>query len=78
MNKNLADMATDALKAECARLKDSLCDLEDMHLFTFGKTSAHIGAEMAQNMQSEFEDECRGYSERIAEIEKVLKGRGAL
>ena len=74
----LNNMSVNELNAELERLKDSLCDLEDMHSFSFGKTSVHIGAEKAQNMQAEFEEECRNYKERIAEIEKVLKGRGAL
>ena len=72
------DMSVEELKAELARLKDNLCDMEDQHTFTFGRTSVHIGAEKAQNMQTEFEEECRVYNERIAEIEKQLKAKGAL
>ena len=68
-------MTMDELKAELKRLKDNLCDLEDMHAFTFGKTTVHIGSERAQNMQVEFEEECRTINERIAEIEKELKAR---
>ena len=78
MNKKTEDKTTDELKAELKRLRDSLCDLEDMHAFTFGKTSVHIGAEKAQNMQQEYEDECRLHNERIIEIEVVLKARGVL
>ena len=52
-------MTIDELKAELKRLKDNLCDLEDTHSFTFVKTSVHIGAEKAQNLQQEFEEECR-------------------
>ena len=77
MEKSPANMTTEALKTELKRLKDNLCDLEDMHSFTFQKTTVHIGAEMAQNMQTEFEEECREYKEQIEEIEKTLKTRGA-
>jgi hypothetical protein len=73
----ICDMSAGELKAELARLKDSLCDLEDQHAFTFGRTSVHIGAEKAQNMQAEFEEECKEYGDRIAEIEKELKEKGA-
>jgi hypothetical protein len=76
MEKAFRDMTTGELKAELARLKDGLCDLEDMHSFTFGKTSVHIGAEKAQNLQAEFEEECGLYSRKIAEIEQVLRERG--
>ncbi len=75
MDRALDDMTTDELKAELERLKESLQDLEDMHAFTFGKTSAHIGAETAHNMQLEFEEERDGYQRRIAEIEKILEAR---
>jgi len=79
MNKDLSDMTTvEELKTELKRLKDNLCDIEDMHLFTFAKTSAHIGSEKAQNMQIEFEEECSILNKRIAEIEKELKTREAL
>jgi hypothetical protein len=77
MSKKLEDMTVEELKAELKRLQDSLRDLEDTHAFTFGKTSVHIGAERAQNMQQEFEEECRTYSEQIAEIEALLKAKGA-
>ncbi len=77
MSKKIEDMSADELKAELNRLKDNLCDLEDMHNFTFGKTSVHIGAEKAQNMTAEYEEECRMYNENIAAIEKVLKAKGA-
>ena len=60
------------------RLKDNLCDFEDMHSFTFQKTTVHIGGEKAQNMQTEFEEECRKYKEQIEEIERELKAKGAL
>lgn len=76
MADNLKSLTVEELKAELERLKDNLCDIEDMHLFTFAKTSAHIGSEKAQNMQIEFEEECEMLNERIAEIEKELKSRG--
>lgn len=75
MNTGLSGMTVNELKAELARLKDNLCDLEDMHSFTFGKTSVHIGSEKAQNMQIEFEEECGMLNRRIAEIEKEIKAR---
>ncbi len=77
MEKNIDSMTIDELRAELKRLSESLCDAEDMHAFTFGKTSAHIGAEKAQNMQREYEEECRLYVEQIAKIEGLLKARGA-
>ena len=78
MDKRLDAMTIDELKAELARLKDNLCDLEDMHSFTFGKTSVHIGAEKAQNLQVEFDEECRRYNKRIADINEALAERGKL
>ncbi len=78
MDKKLDTMTTDELKAELERLKESLCDLEEIHSFTFGKTSVHIGAEKAQNLQIEFDEECRIYNKRIAEIGEALKERGRL
>lgn len=73
----MEDLSVEELKAELGRLKDSLCDVEDMHAFTFGRTSVHIGAEMAQNMTSRYEEECRRLKERIAAIEKILSAKGA-
>ena len=78
MSKKLDDMTIEELRAELKRLKDSLCDLEDVHSFTFGKTTVHIGAEKAQNLQAEFEEECRAHNEQITEIEKLLEAKGAL
>jgi hypothetical protein len=77
MEKETADMAVDELRAELKRLKENLCDLEDMHAFTFGKTSVHIGSEKAQNMQQEYEEECKACNEQIVKIEGLLKARGA-
>ena len=45
MAKNLHDLSLEELKAERQKLQDSLCDLEEMHVFTFSRTSVHIGAE---------------------------------
>lgn len=76
MNKQIEDMTIDELKTELKRLKDNLCDIEDLHAFTFGKTSVHIGAEKAQNMTAEYEEECRLHNEQIAAVEKALKAKG--
>ncbi len=70
-------MTVEELKTELDRLKENLCDLKDMHSFSFLKTSVHIGAEKARNMQEEFEQECRKHNERIAAIEEELKARSA-
>jgi hypothetical protein len=78
MDKKIEAMTIEEMTAELKRLKDNLCDLEDMHSFTFGKTSVHIGAEKAQNLQAEFEEECKAYQARIMEIEQALKAKGAL
>jgi hypothetical protein len=77
MPKQLEDMSVDELTAELKRLKDNLCDAEDLHAFTFGKTSVHIGAEKAQNLTAEYEEECRLLNERIEAIERLLRTRGA-
>lgn len=71
-------MTVEELKAELKRLKDNLCDIEDMHNFTFGKTTVHIGAEQAQNMALEYEQECRAHSDEIAKVEKALRTKGEL
>ena len=78
MNKKFDDLTVDQLKAELRRLKDNLCDAEDMHAFTFGRTSVHIGAEKAQNLTAEYEEECRMHNEQIAAIEKALRAKGAM
>ena len=78
MAKKYEDMSVDELKAELKRLKDNLCDIEDLHSFTFGKTSVHIGAEKAQNMATEYEEDCKLFNEQIAAIEKALKAKGAV
>jgi len=63
----------DELRAELQKLRDSLEDIEDMHAFTFVKTSVHIGAEKAQNMQEEYDKECRNLREQIANLEKRIR-----
>jgi hypothetical protein len=78
MSKKLEEMSIDELKAELKRLKDNLCDLEDLHAFTFGKTSVHIGAEKAQNLTAEYEDECRLFNMQIEAVERALKVKGAV
>jgi hypothetical protein len=77
-NKRPEDMSDEELHKELSRLKENLCDLEETHSFTFGKTTVHIGAEQAQAMQEEFEEECRLCNDRIAAIEAVLAARGNL
>jgi hypothetical protein len=78
MTKKYENMTVDELKKELKRLKDNLCDIEDMHNFTFGKTTVHIGAEQAQNMALEYEQECKAHNDQIAAVEKALKVRGML
>lgn len=75
MDKRPEEMTGEELQAELKRLRDSLCDIEDQHAFTFSRTSVHIGAEKAQNMQKEYEEECRAYREQIAKIEDLLVKR---
>lgn len=69
-------MSFDELRTELKRLKENLCDLEETHSFTFGKTAVHIGAERAQAMQAEYEEECLQHNERIVKIEGILKAKG--
>jgi hypothetical protein len=73
--KTFEMMSVEELQAELKRLKENLCDLEDTHNFTFGKTTVHIGAERAQAMQEEYEEECALYSGQIATIEAILSSR---
>jgi len=77
MSDKYAVMTVDELKGELKRLKDNLCDIEEMHHFTFNKTTLHIGADQAQNMALEHEQECRAYSDEIAKVEEALKSKGA-
>lgn len=76
MDKQYEKMTIEELNAELKRLQENLCDLQDTHAFTFGRTSVHIGAEQAQNMQLEYEDECRRYDAQIAQIQALLRERG--
>ncbi len=76
MNKKYEGMTIEQLSIELRRIKDNLCDLELMHAFTFGKTSVHIGAEKAQSMTDEYEEECRHFNDQIEAIEKALKAKG--
>jgi hypothetical protein len=69
-------MSEEELRQELNRLKDNLCDLEDTHAFTFVKTTVHIGAEQAQSMQEEYEEERSLYHEQMAVIEGLLRARG--
>lgn len=78
MTREYEDMTVQQLKAELKRLKDNLCDIHDMHNFTFGKTTVHIGAEQAHNMALEYEQECKAHNDAIAAVEKALKAKGAL
>lgn len=73
--RKIDEMSREELEAEVLKLRDSLCDIEDTHAFTFGKTSVHIGAEKAQAMQQEYEEECRQHRDRIARVEAALRAR---
>ncbi|MBA4373928.1 MAG: hypothetical protein C0402_13850 [Thermodesulfovibrio sp.] len=75
MDSRLEEMTADQLTEQLKRLRDNLCDLEDLHSFTFNKTSLHIGSEKAQAMQDEFEMDCESYKKQISEIERVLLTR---
>ncbi len=76
MKKHVADLSDDELRAELARLKDILCDAEDMHAYATGKTTVHIGGGKVRAMQEEFEEECRELNARIGAIEAEMKSRG--
>jgi hypothetical protein len=69
-------LSVEEVRAELKRVKENLCDLEETHAFTFGKTTVHIGAERAQAMQEEYEEECRVFSGQIARLEGILKAKG--
>ena len=75
IEKRYDTLSTDELRAELGRLKENLQDLEETHAFTFGKTTVHIGAEQAQSMQEEYEEECRQYRAWIATVETILAGK---
>ena len=76
IKRSYDNLSGEELRQELKRLRENLCDLEDTHSFTFGKTTVHIGAEQAQSMQEEYEEECRSYNEQIAAIEVLLRARG--
>jgi hypothetical protein len=76
MDKNITDLSDDELRAQLARLRDDLCDIEDMHTYATGKTTVHLGGEKARAMQEEFEEECRELKAKVEEIEKEMKARG--
>jgi len=76
MEQTYETMPVEELRAELKRLKENRCDLEETHHFTFGKTTVHIGAERAQSMQEEFEEECSQYNVQIERIEALLKAKG--
>ncbi len=73
--KPIEDMSIEELEAERARIREDLCDLKETHDFTFGRTTVHIGAERAQAMQEELEEECRVSNEQIAAIEALLRAK---
>jgi hypothetical protein len=68
-------LSVEELRAELTRLRENLCDLEDTHAFTFGKTTVHIGADQAQAMQEEYEEECGQCKAQIAKLEGILKAK---
>jgi hypothetical protein len=76
MERHIAGLSDAELKAEFKRLRDNLCDIEDMHAYANAKTSVHIGGATARKMQEEFDEECRAIIERIAELEEELRARG--
>ena len=75
MDEQYEKMTVEELNIELKRLQENLCDLQDTHAFTFGRTSVHIGAEQAQNMQLEYEEECRQYAAQIEGIQALLYKR---
>jgi hypothetical protein len=38
----------------------------------------HIGAEKAQNMAAEYEEDCKVHNEQIAAVERLLKAKGVV
>lgn len=76
MSKKLEDMSVEELKAELKKLRDNLEDFEEMHTFTMAKTSVHIGANQANALQEEYEDEVKNYNAQIAQIEALLTAKG--
>jgi hypothetical protein len=78
MKREAENMTVGELRAELERLRENLRDIEDMHSFTYERTSVHIGGRKAHEMQLEFEEECRTYRERIAMIEEELERKKAV
>ena len=72
-NGSCERLSIEELQEELRRLKENLQDLEETHAFTFGKTTVHIGAEQAQSMQEEYEEECREYHAQIRKLEGLLR-----
>jgi|OpeIllAssembly_1097287.scaffolds.fasta_scaffold235016_2 hypothetical protein len=72
MNK-IEDLTAEELRAELQRVRGGLSDIDDMHVFTFGKTTAHIGAETAQRMQEEYEQERNELLALIETLESRLR-----
>ena len=77
MDKRYEEMSIEELKAELQRVKESIEDIKEMHSFTFDKSSVHISATKVYEMQEEYEEEVKVYNEQIAQIEEILKARGA-
>ena len=78
MSKKLEAMSVEELKAELKRLRENLEDFEEMHTFTMAKTSVHIGANQANALQEEYEDEIKTYNAQIAQIEALLASRSGV
>jgi len=76
MSKTVEDMSVEELKAELKKLRENLEDFEEMHTFTMAKTSVHIGANQANALQEEYEDEVKTYNAQIAKVEALLAAKG--
>jgi hypothetical protein len=73
MDKRPEDMNAEELGAELARLKDALSDLEETHSFHISHTTAHLGSERFTAMQEEYEEDRKGYLEKIEKVEALLR-----
>ena len=76
--KLLEDMTSDELREELRRTREYLEDYEEMHAFTFTKTSVHISATKVDEIQKDHEDETKEYKDKINEIERLLRERGEI
>jgi len=76
MSKTVEDMSVEELKAELKKLRENLEDFEEMHTFAMAKTSVHIGANQANALQEEYEDEVKTYNAQIAKVEALLAAKG--